>query len=67
MAYFGPASGFTMTELDLSQGVTTDFKATIAEAGSYTLTVELINAKDSLTIGEAGTKTFTVAEQTETP
>lgn len=62
IAYFGPADGFTMAELDLSQGVETGFKAIISEAGSYTLTVELIKAADLSTIGEAGIKEFLVAE-----
>jgi len=50
-----------MSDLDLSQGVETGFKATIAEAGEYTLAVELINAGTYETIDEAGVKTFTVA------
>jgi hypothetical protein len=54
VAYFGPKDGFTMADLDLSEGVETGFKATIAEAGEYTLTVELINAKTYATIDEAG-------------
>src|SRR5690606_15295232 len=60
VAYFGPKDGFTMADLELSEGVETGFKATIAEAGEYTLTVELINAKTYATIDEAGVKTFTV-------
>jgi uncharacterized protein YjdB len=62
VAYFGPGTGFTMVELDLSQGVKTGFKATIDEDGSYALTVELIKAADLSTIGEAGIKEFIVAE-----
>jgi len=53
VAYFGPKDGFTMSDLDLSQGVETGFKATIAETGEYTLAVELINAGTYETIDEA--------------
>ena len=63
VAYFGPSDGFTMKELDLSDGRTTEFKATIAEEGNYTLTVELVEVATDETIDEAGEKTFEVATE----
>jgi hypothetical protein len=62
VAYFGPSTGFTVEQLDLAKGVTTDFKATVANAGEYTLTLELINVDTSATIGASTEKTFSVAE-----
>src|SRR5690606_39149270 len=58
IVYFGPSSGFTMQELDLSKGVETPFKAKIVTPGEYTLTVELVEAATDKRIGNAGVVEF---------
>jgi len=63
VAYFGPSGGFTLTQLPAllsAEGVTTPFQANFA-AGSYSVTVSLLDISDSgeVVLG-SGTKTFAV-------
>ncbi|WP_456277599.1 S-layer homology domain-containing protein [Bacillus sp. AK128] len=46
-AFFGPAEGFKTDDLALASGVTTNFKATIATAGTYHLKVGLVEAANT--------------------
>jgi hypothetical protein len=62
VAYFGPETGFTTSDVDLANGVTTNFTATVAAAGDYILTVELVDVDTNATIDAPATQAFTVAE-----
>jgi hypothetical protein len=66
-AYFGPSTGFTLTQLPAllsAEGVTTPFQADFA-AGSYSVTVSLLDISDSgEVVLDSGTEEFSVAETT---
>ena len=62
VAYFGPSSGFTLTQLPAllsAEGVTTPFQADFA-AGSYSVTVSLLDISGGEVVLGSGTKEFTV-------
>lgn len=60
VAYFGPASGFNINQIGLNDGITTIFKATIANPGNYKLQLELVNAETKQTLSTPTTIMFTV-------
>ncbi|HHV58323.1 MAG TPA: hypothetical protein GXX50_11285 [Firmicutes bacterium] len=65
VAYFGPATGFTLAQLPAlltAEGVTTPFQADL-EAGNYSVTVSLVDITggSEQVLGEPGIKEFTVA------
>ncbi|ARU63484.1 hypothetical protein CBW65_22630 [Tumebacillus avium] len=63
VAFFGPAAGFKPAEIGLEseEGLTTNFKTTMATAGDYTLKVAFVDATTSEVLGAEFTKDFTVA------
>lgn len=60
VAYFGPSQGFKTQAIGLQNGITTNFKSTIANAGDYTLSVGLVNVSDDELVDDAGSFDFTV-------
>lgn len=67
VAYFGPSTGFTLTQLPAlltAEGVTTPFQTSFA-AASYSVTVYLLDiSNDQEVVLGSGTETFTVAQAT---
>ena len=65
VAYFGPSTGFTLVDLPAllsAEGVTTPFQADF-EAGSYSVTVSLLNiSKGKELVLGSGTKKFSAPE-----
>ncbi len=60
---WGPAGGFPLKDHDYSQGVTTEFKATIKEAGNYTVTFVFYDITGERQLnGEDETATITVTD-----
>ncbi|TCP54624.1 S-layer family protein [Tumebacillus sp. BK434] len=63
VAFFGPEAGFKPAEIGLESedGITTNFKTTMANAGDYTLKVAFVDAATREVLGVEFTKDFTVA------
>lgn len=61
IAYFGPEAGFKTEDIDLQDGVVTNFKTTFEYAGEYNLVIELVDVDTNEVIGEAGEIDFEVA------